>query len=185
MPDQPTDASIIRVSDLSPRKPHRFERVPDPAELLSLAERLDLLALRKLRFKGELSAHGKHDWRLEGRLGATVIQPCVLTLEPVTTRIEEKVVRTFLKSWPPETETGDEVEMPEDETIDPLPAELDLNDILEEALALAIPVYPRAEGAEAVDTLVAPPGAGPLTDEAVRPFAGLSELKKKLEDNGD
>ena len=67
--------------------PTAFEITPDKADALAaLAAELGVNALRKLRFAGEIKAMGKKDWKLAGRLGATVVQDCVVTLEPVTTR---------------------------------------------------------------------------------------------------
>lgn len=184
MPDHPDKSAVYRVSELSPRKPQRFELVPEAGAMGAIAADLGLLGLRKLRFQGELRAEGRADWRLDAHLGATVTQECVVTLEPVTTRIEEDVTRRFLDDWPPPEEEGDEVEMPEDETIDPLGERIDLWAVMTEALALALPPYPRAEGAELERTAAAPPGAAPITDEETKPFAGLAGLRKKLENGG-
>lgn len=184
MPDHPENSAIYRISELSPRRPLRFELVPDAATRHAIAADLGLLGLRKLRFAGTLSAEGKADWRLEADLGATVTQPCVISLEPVTTRIQEHVTRRFLHDWPPPEEQGDEVEMPEDESIDPLGEKIDLMAVMTEALALALPPYPRAPGAEPAASAATPPGAAPLDDEVLRPFAALEGLKKKLEDEG-
>ena len=49
-----------------------------------------------------------------------------------------------------------------------------------EALALALDPYPRAEGAALGDARFAPPGTQPLDEEALKPFAGLAELREKL-----
>ena len=43
---------------------------------------------------------------------------------------------------------GDEVEMPEDDTVEPMPEVIDLAEVAAEALALALPLYPRAPGAD-------------------------------------
>ena len=148
MPEHSRKSALYRVSGLSPRKPQPFEIVPGPDELQEIAADLGILGLKKLRFTGELGAEGKEDWRLDGHLGATVTQACVVTLDPVNTRIEEDVARRFLANWPPPEEKGEEVEMPEDETIDPLGEQIDLWTVMLEALALALPAYPRADSAE-------------------------------------
>ncbi|MBK1635947.1 hypothetical protein CKO19_09390 [Rhodovulum adriaticum] len=153
---------------------------PDAEARAAMADRLGLIGLRKLRFEGRLVPEDRRDWRLEARLGATVVQPCVVTLAPVTTRIDTDVIRHYRAEMPPLPES-EEIEMPEDDTQEPLPETLNLTRVLEEALALALPLYPRAEGAELGETVVAPPGAAPLTEEATRPFAGLAALKKKLD----
>ena len=184
MPNDASNVRVLRAGDLSPRKPARFDLTADADERAAIATELGLLGLRKLRFQGNVRADGRRDWRLSAHLGATVVQPCVVSLQPVTTRIRENVTRRFLRDWPPAAETGDEVEMPEDESIDPLEETIDLDTILIEALVLALPTWPRRDGATLGQTGFAPPGVAPLTDGRNRPFAGLSALKKKLENGG-
>lgn len=170
---------LLRVADLSTKRPTSFELRPDSAECAAIAEDLGIPALRKLRFAGEVKALGKQDWQLSGQLGATVVQECVVTLAPVTTRVEEPVRRRWVRDMP-ELDMGDEVEIPEDETLEPLGELIDLGRILVEALALSLPLYPRADGAE-LDTLnYAEPGVTPMTDEDAKPFAGLAGLRDKL-----
>ena len=119
------------------------------------------------------------DWRLEAKLGATVVQTCVVSLNPVSTRIDDTTSRMYLANLE-EPEEGSEVEMPEDESIDALPEILDLEEIMIEALALALPLYPRAEGVDLETAEFAPPGVAPIKDEDVKPFAGLAGLRDKL-----
>ena len=76
------------------------------------------------------------------------------------------------------TPEGEEVEM-DDDTLEPLPAVLDLGDVLEEVLALAIPEFPRADGADEIDLTAAPEGAEPLTDEASSPSRGLPRCGRR------
>lgn len=151
---------------------------PDDAGRAALARDLGLLGLRKLRLAGRLIPEGTRDWRLEAMLGATVVQPCVVTAEPVTTRIDEPVLRRYLAEMPePE---GEEVEMPEDDSAEPLPAALDLGAVLAEALALALPLYPRSEGAALGEARFAGPGVMPMTDDDAKPLAGLAALRDRL-----
>lgn len=186
----------ITVADLKPTRPTRVEITPDDDTLSALAAELGLIALRKLRLTGALKPEGKSDWRFDGHLGATVVQPCVVTLAPVTTRIEEDVTRRFLAHMPDlagESGGGDEagVEMPEDDSIEPLGPEIDLMALLHEALVLSLPLYPRDDGAGLDLAVFTEPGKAPMRDEDARPFAGLAGLRDKLTagdnggDNGD
>ncbi|MEX0300945.1 MAG: DUF177 domain-containing protein, partial [Leisingera sp.] len=136
--------------------------------------------LRKLRFTGEIKAMGKKDWKLSGRLGATVVQDCVVTLEPVTTRIEEAVEITYLARF--ETPEGAEAEMPEDDSIEPLGTHIAPAAVMAEALALHIPAYPRKDGAELGEAVYAEDGVQPMRDEDAKPFAGLAALRGELKD---
>ncbi|MGI3185571.1 YceD family protein [Nioella aestuarii] len=179
------DAPGFAVSDLSTKSPTRFEITPDAPARAALANDLGIEGIRKLRFSGEIRADGKRDWRLDGRLGATVVQACVVTLAPVTTRIDQDVSRRFLAEMPDlKLDESGEAEMPEDDTIEPLTAEIDPATVMAEALALALPLYPRADGAELGVANFAEPGVKPLSDEAAKPFAGLAELRDKLGKSG-
>jgi uncharacterized metal-binding protein YceD (DUF177 family) len=181
MPETTPQATVLRLADLSQRKPHRFSIRPDRPKLEAIAAQLDLSGLRKLSFTGELRADQGRDWRLDGQLGATVTQPCVATLEPVTTRLDVDVTRRFLDEMPHQSSATEEVEMSEDETIEPLGDRIDLEVVMIEALALALPDYPRKDDPAPVEAEFTPPGAAPIEAERQKPFAGLADLKKKLE----
>jgi uncharacterized metal-binding protein YceD (DUF177 family) len=176
---KPVLSHPLRLADLPQGRPTALRLVPDDGQLAALADRLDVDLVRKVRLDATLSPGPGRDWTLSGRLGATVVQPCRVTTEPVTTRIEELVSRRYTPDMP--EPSGDEMEMPEDDGVEPLPTMLDVGEVLEEALSLAIPAFPRAEGAGEVDLTATPPGAAPIDDASVKPFAGLADLKSKLE----
>lgn len=176
----PSDAAM-RVSTLPKNAPTRFALTPEAAEMDALAQALELSALRKLSFRGEVRPAGKHDWVLSGHLGATVVQPCSLTLAPVTTRIEEQVTRRFTPHLPEEDSDAEEVEMPEDETLERLGTHIDPAEVMAEALALALPLYPRADGAEMGGGTFTQPGQKAMTDDDARPLANLADLLKARE----
>ncbi len=180
-----TDQSetVYRVADLPQTRATQFSVTPSAEHLKDIASQLELNGLRKLRFEGELVAQGKTDWRLTATLGATVVQPCVVTLEPVTTRIDEPVTRLYVANF--DEPDGTEIEMPEDDSIEPLPEKIDLMTVLIEALALNIPAYPRTAGANPQTTVFTEPGKEPLKDEDLKPFAGLAALRDKLTDKGE
>ena len=50
-------------------------------------------------------------------------------------------------------------------------------------LALAVPLYPRADGAALETADFAAPGTEPLTDETAKPFAALSALRERMKKN--
>lgn len=174
-------AHPLRVADLAQRTETKFSLIPDDAVLAAIIQDLDLLGLKKLRFEGKLAARGKTDWALVGKLGATVTQSCVVSLVPVTTRIDVPVERVFIADhsvFEGEPNDDGEIEMHTDETSEPLQGVIDLGDIMLESLALALPLYPRAQGAELESGQFAGPGTTPMQDEDTRPFAGLANLLK-------
>ncbi len=183
MSPTPPTATSLRVASLSQTGPNPFSLRPDATALAAIAEAMGLTGLRKLSFEGGLQPLGDRDWQLKGRLGATVVQPCVVTLEPVLTRIDTDVVRTFLRDY---TDVdAPEAEMPEDDSVEPLGVWIDPAVVMEEELALALPEYPRKGEAESTTVRVTEPGKMPMTDEQARPFAGLAAFKDQLKGNDD
>ena len=180
MTDQTQPTGRIRVADLSQSEPTPFALRPDAATMQEIAAELALDGLRKMRFEGQIRAEGRRDWLLTGTLGATVVQPCVVTLKPVTTRIDTEVRRLYLAEFT--TPQGDEVEMPEDDDQEPLGREIDLAAVMIEALSLALPVYPRADEAELGEANFTEPGKQAMTDDDARPFAALAALKAQQSD---
>ncbi|MCB1397216.1 MAG: DUF177 domain-containing protein [Rhodobacter sp.] len=169
----------LRVADLPGRAAVAFRLAPDAAARETLAADLGIRRVRKLVFHGTLEPAGRHDLRLEGTLGATVVQDCVVSGEPVTTRIDTPVSRLFLRRMP--EPDGPEAEIPEDDTLEPLGAEVDPGAVMIEALSLALPDYPRADGAELDDSIT---GAGDV-DARRNPFAVLAALKPGDPDSGE
>ena len=171
----------IAVDDVPAHRPLAVALDLEPEEIAQLAEDIGAVAIGKFRFEGEIALGTGSEVRLTATLGASVTQSCVVTLNPVRTRIDEKVRRRFAAIDAPTTA---EYHLREDEDveIDPLTGRIDLLEIAREALILALPAYPRAEGAALAAQSAAPPGTQPLTDEAMRPFAALAALKSKLPD---
>ncbi|MBM3604026.1 MAG: DUF177 domain-containing protein [Alphaproteobacteria bacterium] len=159
----------LRVAHLNPKTPTPFHLRPDEATRAAMADELGIDALSRLDFRGDLRAQGSDSWVLTGTLSARVTQPCVVTLKPVRSDIQEPVRIQFSPHVTPPQ--GEEIEMP-DETLEPLGNFIDLTAIMVEALSLALPEYPRAPGAGLPD---ATGTAEPATDTR-RPFAGLDKL---------
>lgn len=178
-----TSTTALRVSSLPHQTDTTFAIRPDSAALQEIATSLQLLGLRKLSFDGAVSASGSADWQLKGQLGATVVQPCAVTLAPVTTRIDVPVTRLYQRDY--HVVDAPEAEMPEDDNVEPLGAWIDPAVVMVEALDLALPMFPRADGAELGSVSVSEPGVAPMSDDDAKPFAGLAALKQQLEAKSD
>lgn len=159
----------LRVAHLNPRQPSEFVLAPDPGQRRAMAQELGIEGLPRLKFSASIRAIDGDSWAVEGRLSARAVQACVITLAPVSTDLDEEVRRIFSPHIA--TPEGDEQEMPDDE-VEPLGQFIDLEAIMLEALALALPLYPRASDA-ALDSDPAPP-----EEETRKPFAGLADLLK-------
>ncbi|MGP9805496.1 YceD family protein [Paracoccus sp. NSM] len=162
----------LRVAHLNPNAATPFLLRPDGETRAAIAAELGVEALPKLEFRGEVRPEGAQGWRLDGQLAARVTQACVVTLKPVRSEIGEAVRLRYSPHIA--TPEGDEVEMG-DETLEPLGAFIDLTAAMIEALALALPAYPRAEGAE----LATPEDVAEPAEDTRRPFAGLDKLLKR------
>lgn len=174
----------IAVADIEPDgMPVR--RGLDAAETAALARFLGIPAVEALDFEGRVRAIPGGGWTLSGRLTGTAVQSCVVTLDPVTEDIDAAVEREFRQAT-----LEDEAEVleigPEDlDAPEPVGSEIDLATVMIEALALALSPYPRAERADFAGRVHAGPGVTPLTDEALRPFSGLAELRDRLSGGRD
>ena len=115
--------------------------------------------------------------RAQGRLNATIVQPSVVSFQPVTQVIDEQIDRVFLpadKGTAPAPGSEIFVDLEDDDFPDHIDGpEVDLSALLIESLALAIDPYPRLEG-ESVESLGLGDQAG-----ATGPFAALSKLKER------
>jgi uncharacterized metal-binding protein YceD (DUF177 family) len=134
---------------------------------ITSVERLDV-RLHAVRFKGGM--------RVSGRLDAEIVQPSVVSLEPVRQSISEPIDRVFLpggeKSYAGPAGAEIFVDLEGEELPDHFEgAEADLSDLIVETLALAIDPYPRAEG-ETVEDIGEPNEEAPES-----PFAALRKLK--------
>ena len=136
---------VLDVSTLTKRKRTQIDLRPDSAQTKALMQDLKLSGLRKVSLKGQLTPTGKHDFLLVTELGATAVQPCTITLEPVRTRIETEITRRFVADMPERGAEADAEEdgfggtaMLEDDTIEPLGRAIDLWRVLSEALALEL-----------------------------------------------
>lgn len=178
MADPLPHSQPFRIGALSSRKPTQFSLSPDAAAREQIARLLGISDVPKLAFKGAIRPMGRTDFELDGQLAATVVQPCIVTLEPVTTEIDEQVIRRYISDFV--VSADDEAEIPPDDTAEPLTEVIDPGTVMFEALALALPDYPRVPNAKLAQVGHAAPGVTPLRDDDLRPFAGLASLSRKM-----
>jgi uncharacterized metal-binding protein YceD (DUF177 family) len=172
--DQPLFDAVVRIDRL-PAAGRSVEVDLDQATRETLAQDLKITSIE--HFSANLTVVPlRGGLRAQGRLSARIVQPSVVSFEPVTQDVEEDIDRVFLPQEPGAKPTpGAEifVDLEDDDFPDHIDgAEVDLSALLIETLALAIDPYPRLPG-ESLETLgldVAPPESGP--------FAELAKLKK-------
>lgn len=138
------------------------------AEALGLAEVLALTAEVQIkRGRGQVV-------HVDGRLQATVVQDCVISLEPVQQTIDEPIEMRFVESTPNAKSGADAIDIeptgddPPEVVDGPI---LDLGPVIVEHFILAVDPFPRAPGAE----LPADPSSE-TGDDRDSPFSVLGSL---------
>jgi hypothetical protein len=155
-----------------------WEIAADAAERQRLAARFALLALERLTAVLRLRRSGSGLIHLRGRFEADVVQACVVTLEPVRSRVAESFALTFTTrrgTGGGEVVIDLDAEDPPEELTD---GHIDLGETVVQQLAVALDPYPRAPGAEGVFEAAERRGRG--DDEAANtPFAVLGGWRKE------
>jgi uncharacterized metal-binding protein YceD (DUF177 family) len=169
-----TDASIrldsmpIDGRDLAVSVPEE-ERAALAAHLgISAVESL-VVKLHADKFRGGMRVHGTVD--------ARIVQPSVISLDPVTQTISEPVDRVFLpgieKTFADQAGAEVFVDVEGEDIPDHFDGtEADLTDLIVETLALAIDPYPHADGETVGEIDIV------AKDESDSPFSSLKALKK-------
>jgi len=148
------------------------------AERAALARRFALGGLARLsaRLRVRRPAQGPLI-RVEGELTATVTQTCVVTLEPVESRVDQRFVQLYTLEGPAQNESEVFVGPDDEEIPEPLEGEtLDLGELAAEQLSLALDPYPRAPGARFEGASFGEDGEVE-EDAEESPFAVLKQLR--------
>jgi hypothetical protein len=141
----------------------------------ALAQVHGLIAVDRLRAELAVSGWKRNGVKIEGQVEADIVQSCVVTLDPVSSRIEEEISAVFL---PEDSKLGREsfgvggeilidVEGPDSpETYSG--DRIDVGALVEEFFGLGIDPYPRK------------PGASVPTDQPVARQAEEGDLQRRL-----
>ncbi|MCL4765285.1 MAG: DUF177 domain-containing protein [Hyphomicrobiaceae bacterium] len=150
------------------------ERRATPAQRAAVASALDLIACDRLEASYQLKPLAQGRYLLKGSLEAEVEQSCVVTLEPVASRISE-AFEVELRPGLPGTASVAEFDALEARDIEPLEGGIiPLGQIVYEHLASAIDPYPRKEG-----VVLEQSAFRADTQAEASPFAVLKQLKAK------
>ncbi len=151
----------------------------DADERAALARRFGLLAVDSLTAKVGLTPVDVGRVRVHGALAAEVTQACVVTLEPVTTRVEASFERLYGADAPEEA-GGLITDADTGESPEPFAhGAVDVGEAVAEQLALELDPFPRAPEV-AFDGFSS--GFKSVGDDDIGnagPFAVLARLKEK------
>ncbi len=156
----------------------RDERIEaNDQELEALALRMGVVAFKRLSAKLHLRrVHSGDMVEVKGRFQATVVQDCVVTLEPFEALVEEDFTAYFAR--PDSIPKTEDLSVEDEHSPDPiLPnGDIDIGELTAQHLALAIDPFPRKLGAvfEAPRQGYVEAGGKPLN-----PFAVLAKILDK------
>lgn len=153
---------------------------PDADQRAAIAKRLELIELPA--FEAMVTARpskGSQSVHITATLSASVVQACVVTLEPVPADIEESFDAEF---GPVEEAVNVELTLEDSDPVEPFEADgIDIGELAVQHLSLSLDPYPRVSDAP-VDELL----TGDRKDADViafnapsGPFAALAKLKAK------
>ena len=132
-------------------------------ERMALSTRFNLIALERFEAEVRLARLSGGLIHLTARFLAEPVQTCVVTLDPVPSRIEERFTLLY----------GDQPEVPgeNDDLIEPLIAgRIDIGEAVAQQLSLSLDPFPRSAAARTnADIELQPPS----------PFAELAKPRKK------
>lgn len=181
-PPRLADAGI-RLDQL-PQAGREMVVAPDADERGAIAAFLEITSLDRLDVR-LVAKPFRGGIRVEGTLAATLVQPSVVSLEPVLQEIDEPIDRVFLPAGEKSFAGPAGAEVFVDLDGDDLPdhfegGEADLSDLIVEVLALAIDPYPRL-GGESVGDVPGDDADADVTSDS--PFAALEALKNRGDEN--
>jgi len=159
----------VAATDI-PETGRRLDLVADETIRQAIVKTAGLAALPRLEAQFDLTRHGPDGLHVAGRVIATVVQHCVVTLDPIESGIDEAIDVVFLPQPDPAAEVAGSPDANE-------PPELlrdgavDLGAIATEFLLLGVDPYPRKP-----DAVFEAPVAE--DDPSSHPFAALAALKK-------
>ena len=147
-------------------------------ERQALAKRFQLQGIDSLT--AEMGVRAEANGRLyvvRGHLEAEVVQSCVVSLQPVPARVEERFAAVFHRSEARDIEDLAELALGAGgDWDDPEPIEgstIDVGELVAQHLSLALDPYPRAPGVSAQGILAA------HGSDKTSPFAALKTRKRK------
>lgn len=120
----------------------KFHFQPNKRLLETLGQRMNVLSFLKLKFFGFLKLESKSRWNLNGQLVFMVRQECVVTLEPVVSKVKSTVKRVYVDKGFLNVNRKTDGNISEDD-YEEFEGAIDLVPLLFEEISLTTPEYPK------------------------------------------
>ena len=176
MPEDTLPLSRIVRRDEVPESGLDVTLRPDGETLVRIARFLAIPGVETLDANLTVTRHGKAGLRVRGLVTGTVVQSCVVTLDPVEGTVSEEVDTIYAPEGSPVLHielTVEELASEESDLEPMIDGSIDLGGLVMEHLALGLDPYPRKPGTafEAIEEDVG----------RESPFAKLARLKSEGE----
>ena len=167
---------IISLFELKRARKINFYHNCSAEELSELALMLQVEKIKFFSFKGQITLTNKTTAMLRGSFSTRLIQSCVISLSPVRTKIEKAVTLNYEISKFNKRQKSVSVSPNFDEP-EQIYEEVNIGDVMLEALSLEIPLYPKKEGINFTGITITDTGIKPLELTRNNPFVSLKGLK--------
>ena len=157
--------TLIDVETLPVKGPYRGALVVTDTDLGLLAGRFGFLELCTLDVAVEITRVGPDAWDVKGRMGAQLVQPCIVTGDPVPETVDFAIEERYVRA----PNEDDEVVVGLEDSEPLVDGCIELGEMVAQSLALAVNAWPRTD--DAPDEFKAGDAEPP------HPFASLGSLK--------
>ena len=175
---------VIPLKVLRQTKKFTFQYTSNLKELTELTRILKIEELKAFSFHGQFFQLNENDYMLRASFNATLVQLCIISLNPIRTKISNKINQSY--SDEDNNQKTNHLLIDHDSIEkEQIKSEINVGDIMLEALSLEIPLYPKKKNAKFEGITVTESEIKPLDQTLNNPFLSLKKLKlrNKLKKN--
>ena len=169
---------VVPLTFLAQTKKYKFNHHSNQTELVELQKILPIEKLLYFSFKGNLIQPKNKNYDLFASFKAIIIQNCVITWKPIKTIITNNIERCYKEEKISHTTEDIPFDLGSTD-IESIQKELNIGDVILEALCLEIPDYPKKKNAQFKSLTITEFGMEPLDQSPNNPFSILKDISKK------
>ena len=173
---------VVPLKVLRQTTKFKFQHRSNSLELAELTQILNIEDLKLFSFQGYFVQLNRNDYILRASFNATVIQLCIISLNRLKTKIRHKIHQPYsaekiINRTKYISINYDSLEKEQ------IQSEINIGDIMLEALSLEIPLYPKKKNAKFDGLTITDSEIKPLDQTLNNPFIQLKELQLKNKKN--
>ena len=175
---------LVPLRVLRQTRKFKFQHKSNLLELAKLTQILNIEELKVFSFQGQFIQVNKNDYILSASFNATLIQLCIISLRPIKTKINHKINQCY--SAEEKVNKSKYISIDHDSVEkEQIKSEINVGDIMLEALSLEIPLYPKKKNLRFKGLTITDSEIKPLDQSLNNPFFSLKEhqFKNKIKKN--